>query len=66
MHDYVCEQVRKRAQACVVEVLAGLQSSQVLVPASEAVVRTCQAVLKGPEVRVKDTHTKEVKELHPK
>jgi len=44
-------QVRKRAQACVVEVLAGLQASPVLVAASEALARISQAVLKGPEVR---------------
>jgi len=42
--------VRKRAQACVVEVLASLQPSPVLVPASEALVRVSEATLKGPEV----------------
>mmetsp|Transcript_19672 Transcript_19672/g.54892 ORF Transcript_19672/g.54892 Transcript_19672/m.54892 type:complete len:1497 (+) Transcript_19672:183-4673(+) len=41
--------VRKRAQACVVEVLAGLQASPALVPASEAIARVSQALLKGPE-----------------
>ncbi|KAF5829827.1 hypothetical protein DUNSADRAFT_15445 [Dunaliella salina] len=43
------QQVRKRAQACVVEVLAGLQASPALVPASEAITRVSQALLKGPE-----------------